>query len=159
MPHEWAHILIQDNCAWWNYISHWHTGMAHPAKRRPTGDPTESRWLLTFSCQSVGGNAWYNTVQEPYLRCLSVSKASAGKQLRQIIRLPLGSDNTHTLSDPHVARRRIISIRQQIDAFPDFMSSSCAECSHAVTGLGAVWAEIKYPSCADRSCKGWHYVS
>lgn len=96
---EWAHILIQDNCAWWNYISHWHTGMAHPAKQKPTGGPDGQPMTANIQL-SVRGRWKYRgcSVQEPYLRCLSVSEASAGRQLWQIIRLPLGPDSTHTFT-------------------------------------------------------------
>lgn len=140
--------------------------------RYDTSSDMEANWRLNRELMTANTQLsvhrwkyWYCTVQEPYLRYLSVSKAPAGKQLQQIICLPSGLDthwHTHTHTNPHIAQWLQISIRQKIDVCPDFILSSCTECSTVVIELGVVGTKIKYSSSVDMYCMSWdawHYVS
>lgn len=93
-PYGW--ILIQYNCAWWNYISYWHTGMTHPATWRPTRDSTESWWLLTLSCQTIDGNSDTARSKSHTSDIYLLAKPQQGSNYSKLSTYPQGPTHTRT---------------------------------------------------------------
>lgn len=139
--------------------------MAHPAKQKPTGGPDGQPMTANIQL-SVRGRWKYRgcSVQEPYLRCLSVSEASAGRQLWQIIRLPLGPDSTHTFTHTNTRVHRPTRRFKKKKSL-NLTTDRCVFRLHVIIlcgmqprwwQLGVMWAGVEHSSCADRSREAWH---